>query len=132
MTDPAATAPVSPHLQIWRWTITMFVSIGHRVTGMALVAGTILLTIWLAAAATGDEAFATVSGIYTSPFGLLVLFAYTWALFFHLLNGVRHLIWDAGYGFEIASATRSGMTVVAAAAVLTLATWALGYAMMGA
>ena len=124
--------PLSPHLQVYRLPMLAILSIFHRITGVALAVGTLLLTYWLVAAASGPDAFATAQGLIGSIIGRLLLFGWSFALFFHLCNGIRHLIWDAGYGFEIASATRSGMTVVAAAAVLTLATWALGYAMMGA
>ena len=117
--------PVSPHLQIWRWTATLICSITHRATGMALYSGTVLLTIWLAAAATGEEAFAAVSAVYTSPVGLLILFGYTWALFFHLLNGIRHLVWDAGYAFSIPAARTGAWIVLIGSAVLTVIVWAV-------
>ena len=131
-TTPPAGRPLSPHLSIYRPLINMMMSIVHRITGAALYFGMIGLAVWLIAAASGPEAYATVSAVLGSIPGLLIMIGFTWALIHHLLGGIRHLIWDAGYGFEIASATRSGMTVVGAAAVLTLATWALGYAMMGA
>lgn len=123
MSDHAATTPLSPHLQIWRWTVTLFCSIGHRLTGMALYSGTILLTIWLAAAATGEEAYSVIHGIYTSPVGYVVMIGYTWALFFHLANGIRHLVWDAGYGFSIPASRASAWAVVISSLVLTLAVW---------
>jgi len=124
MSDQSASTPLSPHLQIWRWTVTLFCSITHRATGMAMYAGTVLLTIWLAAAATGEAAFNTVQAIYTSPFGLIVLFGYTWALFFHLLNGIRHFIWDAGYGFSIPASRGTAWGVVGGSLALTVAVWA--------
>ncbi|MFW5834369.1 MAG: succinate dehydrogenase, cytochrome b556 subunit, partial [Pseudomonadota bacterium] len=82
--------PLSPHLQIYRWPLTMALSIGHRISGAALAVGLVLLTVWLVALATGPEAFAVVDGIVRSWFGLLVLFGYTVFLFLHLANGVRH------------------------------------------
>lgn len=121
----AQQAPTSPHLQVWRWTVTLFVSITHRMTGMALYSGTILLTVWLAAAATGPEAFAAVQGIYTSPLGLIIMAGYSWALFFHLLNGIRHLAWDAGYGFSIPAAKGTAWGVVAGSLILTIAIWGI-------
>ena len=123
--------PLSPHLQVYRPQITSMLSILHRLTGVALAVGTLLLTYWLVAAASGPEAFADAQGLIGSFFGRLLLFGWTYALFYHLCNGIRHLIWDAGYGFEIETATRSGWMVLGASVVLTLASWALGYAMMG-
>ena len=92
--------PLSPHLQIYRWYLTMALSIGHRVTGIGLALGLMLLTWWLLALAAGPEAFATVQAVMRSWPGVLVLFLYTFVLFYHLGNGIRHLVWDAGYGFE--------------------------------
>ncbi|HEY9536657.1 MAG TPA: succinate dehydrogenase, cytochrome b556 subunit [Kiloniellaceae bacterium] len=124
--------PLSPHLQVYRWQITMTLSILHRLTGIALAVGTLLLTYWLAAAATGPDAFAAAQGFIGSLVGRLLLFGWSYALFYHLCNGIRHLVWDAGYGFEIATTTRSGWAVVAASVVLTLAAWIGGYLAMGA
>src|SRR3546814_17120955 len=86
---------------------------------MARAVGTLLLTYWLAAAATGPDAFAAAQGFIGSLVGRLLLFGWSYALFYHLCNGIRHLVWDAGYGFEIATTTRSGWAVVAASVVLT-------------
>ncbi len=127
----SSNRPLSPHLQVYRPQITSTLSILHRLTGVVLAFGTLLLTYWLVAAASGPEAFDTAQGLIGSFFGRLLLFGWSFALFYHLCNGIRHLIWDAGYGFEIEAATRSGWMVVGASVVLTLATWALGYAMMG-
>ena len=124
--------PLSPHLQIWRWNVTMALSILHRVTGVGLGLGSLLLAWWLIAAASGPEAFATVQGFIGSIIGRLVLFGFTVSLFFHLCNGVRHLVWDVGYGFDIKTAERSAWFVVAATVVLTLIAWIAGYAMRGA
>src|SRR3546814_17300326 len=110
--------PLSPHLQVYRWQITMTLSILHRLTGIALAVGTLLLTYWRAAAATGPDAFAAAQGFIGSLVGRLLLFGWSYALFYHLCNGIRHLVWDAGYGFEIATTTRSGWAVVAASVVL--------------
>ncbi|HEX6145002.1 MAG TPA: succinate dehydrogenase, cytochrome b556 subunit [Geminicoccaceae bacterium] len=119
----AAERPLSPHLQIYRWYFTMALSIAHRVTGVALAAGLVLLTWWLVALAGGPESFATVQWLVDSWFGGLVLFGYTFVLFYHLGNGVRHLVWDAGYGFDIDIARFSGMLVLAFAAVMTILVW---------
>jgi succinate dehydrogenase / fumarate reductase cytochrome b subunit len=115
--------PVSPHLQIYRWYLTMALSIGHRVTGVGLALGLLLLTWWLLALASGPEAFATVQAAMHSWFGVLVLFIYTFVVFYHLGNGVRHLVWDAGYGFDIEVAARSGIAVLAFAGVGTVLFW---------
>ncbi|MPZ09080.1 MAG: succinate dehydrogenase, cytochrome b556 subunit [Kiloniellaceae bacterium] len=129
----SSNRPLSPHLQVYRPQITSTLSILHRLTGVALALGTLLLTYWLIAAASGPEAFADAQGLIGSILGRLVLFGWTFALFFHLCNGIRHLAWDAGYGFEIETTTRSGWVVVGASVVLTLVCWVAGYvAMAGA
>ncbi|MGF1527732.1 MAG: succinate dehydrogenase, cytochrome b556 subunit [Candidatus Competibacterales bacterium] len=117
--------PLSPHLQIYRLPLLALLSISHRATGVALAVGTLLLTYWLAAAAAGPEAFATAQGLLGSWLGRIVLFLWTLALFYHLGNGIRHLVWDAGYGFQLATAQRSGWLVVAAAPILTVLAWTL-------
>ena len=89
--------PISPHLQIYRFQLTSVLSILHRITGIALSVGTILLVYWLVAAASGPGAFATAAGLIGSWFGRLLLLGWTFALFFHLCNGIRHLFWDAGH-----------------------------------
>lgn len=123
--------PLSPHLQVYRPQITSMLSILHRLTGVALAVGTLLLTYWLVAAASGPGAFATAQGVIGSFFGRLLLFGWSFALFYHLCNGIRHLVWDAGYGLEIETAQRSGLIVVGAAVLLTLLCWVAGYIVMG-
>jgi len=123
--------PLSPHLQIYKPQITMVTSITHRITGVALAGGTLLLTWWLIAAAAGPDAYATVNGFMESWFGRLVLFGFTWALFFHLCNGIRHLFWDAGKGFELPAMRKSGMAAIIMSVVLTLLTWVVAYSMGG-
>ncbi len=115
--------PLSPHLQIYRWSLTMALSIVHRFTGVALVLGLVLLTWWLTALARGREAFATVRLFTDNLLGGLVLFAFTWVLFYHMANGIRHLAWDAGYGFDREVARQSGVAVLAVSLALTLFTW---------
>ena len=117
--------PLSPHLQIYRWHLTMAISIGHRVTGCALACGLFLLTWWLAALASGPEYFGIVQAIMDNFFGVLILIGYTFALFFHAANGIRHLYWDTGRGLELESAHQSAVMVVGAAAGLTVLTWLL-------
>ena len=123
--------PLSPHIQIYSWKFTMLLSILHRATGIALAAGTLLLVYWLSAAASGPGAFADAQGLIGSWFGLLVLFGFSYALFFHLCNGIRHLFWDAGYGFDLGTAWASALATVAASAVLTVVAWLAGISFMG-
>jgi succinate dehydrogenase / fumarate reductase cytochrome b subunit len=118
-----ADRPLSPHLQIYRWYFTMALSIAHRATGIGLAAGLILLTWWLLALASGPEAFATVQTVAGSWIGVLILFLWTFALFYHMGNGVRHLVWDCGYGFDLEVARKSGIAVLAFAGVMTIITW---------
>lgn len=127
----SAKRPLSPHLQVYRPQLTSVLSITHRLTGVALSIGTLLLVYWLAAAASGPEAFARAQDFVGSFFGRLLLFGWTLSLFYHLFNGIRHLFWDAGYGFELDQVYRSGWAVVGATVVLTLFSWILGYSLMG-
>ena len=120
--------PLSPHLQVYRPQLTSMLSITHRLTGVALAIGTLLLVWWLVAAATGPEAYATAQTAISSVIGRLLLFGWTLALFYHLCNGIRHLFWDAGYGYELKSAYASGWAVMAATVALTLLAWVWGYA----
>lgn len=123
-----AERPLSPHLQIYKPQLTSVLSIFHRATGVVLSVGSIFLVWWLVAAATGDDAFATAQGFWGSWFGLLLLFGWTFSLFFHLANGIRHLVWDAGYGFDLKHAYASGWAVVGTSAALTLIAWIAGIA----
>ena len=123
--------PLSPHLQIYRPQITSVLSILHRFTGVALAVGTLLLTWWLVAAASGEEAFEAADGFMASWLGQLLLFGWTFALYFHLCNGIRHLAWDSGRGFELKTVTATGWLVVAAAVVLTILSWIAGYSVRG-
>lgn len=120
--------PLSPHLTIYRWPITMTMSILHRITGGALYVGTLLVAWWLIAAATSESYFTLVDGIMRSWFGLLVLFGFTWAMFHHLLGGIRHFIWDTGAGLEKHTASKLGWATIAGSVLLTLAVWAVYFA----
>lgn len=124
------TRPVSPHLQIYRWQLTSVLSILHRLTGVALAVGTLLLVYWLIAAAMGPAEFATAQALLGSPVGQVLLFGWSLALFYHLANGIRHLFWDAGLGFELTTVYRSGWAVLIATLLLTLAAWACAYSQM--
>ena len=123
--------PLSPHLQVYKPQLTSVLSILLRLIGVALALGTLLLVWWLIAAATGPEAYDTVQGFIGSIIGRLLLLGWTFALFYHLANGIRHLAWDTGRGFELATAYSTGWLVVIAAIVLTLASWVGGYAALG-
>jgi succinate dehydrogenase / fumarate reductase cytochrome b subunit len=107
------------------------VSIFHRITGFGLAVGTLLLAWWLVAAAYGPDAFAVVQGFIEHWFGRLCLLGFTFAFFYHLCNGIRHLFWDIGMGFEMTTVNRTGILVIVASLGLTLLTWIAGYAMRG-
>jgi succinate dehydrogenase / fumarate reductase cytochrome b subunit len=128
----AAARPTAPHLQVYRWPVTMATSILHRVTGVGLAFGTVLLAWWLVAASMGPDAYQSFAEIAEGIFGRLVLFGFTLALVFHALNGVRHLFWDAGMGFDMKSANRSGIIVFGLTIFATLMAWVAAYQSMGA
>jgi succinate dehydrogenase / fumarate reductase cytochrome b subunit len=109
--------PVSPHLQIWRWTPTMAASITHRAAGAALYAGTIALALLVFSAAAAPGLYQFLAGVLGSPFGALILFGYAFALVFHMLNGLRHLYWDMGRGLDLKSAKMTAIFAFAAAFV---------------
>jgi succinate dehydrogenase / fumarate reductase cytochrome b subunit len=120
--------PLSPHLQAYNMVrISSGTSILHRITGVALGAGTLLFTAWLVCAAAGDSAFSVIQAILASPVGLFVLFCFTLALFYHFCNGIRHLSWDAGKGFDLPTMHRTGQLVFAATIVLTVAFWVIAF-----
>ena len=118
--------PLSPHLTIFRPLITMVMSIVHRITGGALYFGMVLLAWWLIAAATGPEAFATANGFLGSWFGLLILFGFTWALLHHMLGGIRHLIWDMGYGYSYRARNGLAWATLIGSLALTFFVWVVG------
>ncbi|MCG6868872.1 MAG: succinate dehydrogenase, cytochrome b556 subunit [Gammaproteobacteria bacterium] len=115
--------PLSPHLQIYRLPITAVLSISHRFSGAALVIGVMFLTWVLVAAARGPGPWTVVQGFATSWPGLVLLFIWTWVLYFHFCNGARHLLWDLGYGFNIDRAGLYAWSVIVASVVLTVLTW---------
>ena len=115
--------PMSPHLQVYRWQITMTMSILHRVTGVVITVGAFALACWLLALAAGGEHYVRAAAMLASPLGKLVLFGFSLSLVYHLLNGIRHLLWDMGWGFEIPEFYRSGWTVVVLTIVFTVAIW---------
>jgi succinate dehydrogenase / fumarate reductase cytochrome b subunit len=119
--------PLSPHLQVYKPQISSALSIFHRITGCALGAGTLLLTLWLVSAASGEGAFSVVQAILASWIGILILIGFTAALFYHFCNGIRHLAWDTGQGYELPTMHRTGVLVLAATAVLTVGFWIIGF-----
>jgi len=128
---PTKDRPLSPHMQVYRPHLSMVLSFSHRVTGVALFFGMLVLVYWLVAAAMGAEAYETASAILGSWIGRLCLFGWTFALFYHLYNGVRHLVWDLGYIFEIAEINRTSWVVLIATGASTLLAWVIAYAVMG-
>ena len=125
MADAPRARPMSPHLTVWRWHITMATSILHRATGVALYGGALIAAAWAVSLAGGPESYATFMTLMGSPLGRLVMFGLTVAILFHLANGIRHLIWDLGHGLEIKSANSSSITILAFTAVATLVVWFL-------
>lgn len=115
--------PLSPHISIYRWPITMTTSILHRATGLAMSAGFVILALWLFDAASGAASYATFLGYMDTIVGRLLLIGWSFAFFFHLSNGVRHLFWDSGYGFEKSQANASAWFVLILAVVLTALFW---------
>jgi len=127
----SAPRPLSPHLQVYKPLFTMMMSIAHRITGVGLYFGSALLAWWLIATANGPESFALVSAIFGSFIGRLVLFAFTWALFHHMLGGIRHFIWDFGHWLEVPKAQLLAKLTLAGSLTLTVLVWIIGYAVAG-
>jgi succinate dehydrogenase / fumarate reductase, cytochrome b subunit len=125
MANVTRERPLSPHIQIFRPLITMVMSIVHRITGIALYFGTALVVWWLVAAASGPGAFATASGVFGSWFGLLVLFGFSWALIHHALGGVRHFVWDLGYGYDAVWRNRLAWLTLIGSVSITVVLWLL-------
>jgi succinate dehydrogenase / fumarate reductase cytochrome b subunit len=123
--------PLSPHAGIYRWPVTMVASILNRITGVAISVGTLLLVWWLVAAASGPASFALVQEFLISPLGLLLLFGWTLALSYHFWSGLRHLAWDAGYGFAQKALNPVTWAVLALTVLSTAAIWAVAYARLG-
>ncbi len=119
-----AGRPLSPHLQVYRFTLLMAMSILHRITGAALYVGTLIVVWWLIAVATGPGALGLWQALFLNPLGLIVLFGYTWALFHHMLGGVRHLVWDTGARLEVPKAKALASLNAALPPVLAVVVWA--------
>lgn len=124
--------PLSPHLSVYRLTPTMIASGVHRISGMALYFGTLLVAWWLIATAISKEYFDWVAWMWGTWIGQLVLFGYTWALIQHMLGGIRHFIWDTGVGLEKHTATKAAIATFVGSVVLTVLIWVVGYMARGA
>ena len=120
-----ANRPLSPHLQVYRPQLTSILSISHRLTGIVLGIGALFLVCQLVAAASGPDAFERIQGFAGSWLGLVLLFGWSASFFYHLANGIRHLLWDIGWGFELSTANKSAYAVLTATAALTVVTWAI-------
>lgn len=123
------TRPLSPHLQIYKWQSQMVTSILHRATGIALAVGSLVILWGVIALSIGPDAWASFHAAAASPLGLVLLFGWTWALWFHFINGIRHLYQDAGAGYAISTFIKASWFSIVGSLVLTLATWA--YVFMG-
>ncbi len=123
--------PLSPHLQVYRPQITSMLSILHRLTGIGLMAGALLFTYWISSATYGPEAFAQAQALLGSWLGRLVLLGFAFSLFYHMGNGIRHLAWDAGWGYEMQTLKVSGLIVILFSGAMTILTFLAGYAVRG-
>jgi len=123
MANVTKNRPLSPHLQVYKFIPTMAMSILHRITGVALYFGMILVVAWLVAAASGEESFNQANALFGSLVGQIILFGFTWALLHHLLGGLRHLMWDLGYGFEKEFSTKLAKANLAGSIALTILVW---------
>jgi len=121
MRDPGR--PLSPHLQVYRWPVTMLLSILHRITGVALSCGLVVLVLWLLFTAAGPERYQYFRAAMSAPVGIALLIGWTFAFLLHLANGVRHLVWDTGRGFELRHANASAWAALLGAALLTALLW---------
>jgi succinate dehydrogenase cytochrome b subunit len=123
----SALRPLSPFLTIFRWPITMATSIVHRMTGVALAGGTLVVAWWLVAAAGGPEAYDYFRNIIAMPISQIILFGFVWSLAYHLVNGVRHLAWDFGYGFNVPTTNKTGILVFALSLLLAAGAFVLAW-----
>lgn len=127
---PRIDRPLSPFMT-YRWTLTMAMSIVHRITGIALYAGTLLLAWWLIATASGPGAYANIQAFTSSWIGRVIVFGYTWALLHHMLGGIRHFIWDLGYGFGPSEREWLTRAALIGSITLTVVVWIVAYAVGG-
>jgi succinate dehydrogenase / fumarate reductase cytochrome b subunit len=123
--------PLSPHLQVYRWQVQMVTSILHRATGIVLVVGSLIVTWGLLALAAGPESWSIFTAFTRSAIGFLILFGWSWSLAFHLLNGIRHLVQDAGYGYKIDAFVRSSWIAIFGSLALTVLIWVVAMMQRG-
>ena len=123
--------PLSPHLQVYKPQLTSVLSITHRLTGIFLAFGAIVYSLWIVSLAQAPESFLCMQKFTYHFIRRTLLFCWTLAFYYHLCNGMRHLFWDAGYGFELPQVYKSGWAVVIATVILTLSTWMIGYGIRG-
>lgn len=126
--NAARARPLSPFMTIYKWTPTMASSITHRITGCAMAAGTVLIAWWLIAAASGPDSYAPFVAVAGSIFGQIVLFGFTWAMSFHLLTGIRHLVWDVGYGFDPKSANVVSVLIYIFSVIIAVGVFVIAHA----
>jgi succinate dehydrogenase / fumarate reductase cytochrome b subunit len=124
----ARARPLSPHLGIYKWSPTMATSITHRITGVSMAGGTVLIAWWLIAAASGPESYAPFTMVAGSIIGQIILFGFTWAMSFHLLNGIRHLAWDLGYGFNPKSANTMSLVIYTLSILIAIGVFVFAHA----
>ena len=115
--------PLSPHLQIYRWHISSLLSITHRISGVVNLLALILIFFWLLVLSLGENNYELFLLLINNFFGKFILISFTWSMSFHLLSGIRHLVWDLGYGFEIKAANISGIIVIISSLALTIIFW---------
>jgi succinate dehydrogenase / fumarate reductase, cytochrome b subunit len=115
--------PLSPHLQVYRPQLTTVMSISHRISGILLSLGMVVVVLWVLALASGPEAFERINSLLATPIGLIAMLVWSFSLFYHLLNGIRHLLWDAGWLLDLRGAYASGWIVLAASVVMTAIVW---------
>ncbi len=115
--------PLSPHMQVYRPQLTSVMSISHRISGILLSLGMVVVVLWLLALASGPEAFERINTVLATPIGLIAMLVWTFSLFYHLLNGIRHLLWDAGWLLDLRGAYASGWIVLVASVVMTAVVW---------
>ena len=115
--------PLSPHLQIYRWHISSLLSITHRISGVINLLALILIFFWLLFLGLGESNYELFLLTINSFVGKFILIGFTWSMFFHLLSGIRHLVWDLGYGFEVKTANISGVIVIISSLALTIIFW---------
>lgn len=131
MAEHLKPRPLSPFVTIFRWPVTMATSIVHRATGVGLAGGLIVLVWWLVAASSGPDAYNEFLDLAETTIGQICLFGFTWALAYHAVNGIRHLAWDLGYGFQVRTADISGIAVFVLSVLIAIAVFAIAYAGYG-